>query len=167
MLRIYANTWGNYNQNGANRGEWITLPDYDLEDTLEALAEKMGDSDPEWFVNDYEWMSAVNFGPVSENSSFNDLNELCETLEGLDQWELEKLEAILEGHTNNVQEALEELEDAIFYPGMDLEEVAEEIIEECYDLPEFARRYFDYAAFGRDLGFDGYTETSKGVICVF
>ena len=167
MLKIYANTWGNYNQNGADGGEWITLPDYDLDETLEALAEKMGDSDPEWFVNDYEWTSAVTFGPVAENSNFDDLNELCETLEGLDKWDLEKLEAILEGHTDDVLEALEELEDAIFYPGMNLEEVDAQIVEECYDLPEFALRYFDFAAFGRDLGFDGYTETSKGVICVF
>ena len=167
MLKIYANTWGNYNQNGADGGEWITLPDYDLDETLEALAEKIGDSDPEWFVSDYEWISAINFGPVAENSNFDDLNELCETLEGLGKWDLEKLEAILEGHANDVREALEELEDAIFYPGMDLKDVAEQIIEECYDLPEFAMRYFDYAAFGRDLGFDGYTETSKGVIYVF
>jgi antirestriction protein len=47
---------------------------------------------------------------------------------------------------------------------MDLEEVAEELINECYDLPEFALRYFDYEAFARDLSFDGYTETKYGVI---
>ena len=26
-----------------------------------------------------------------------------------------------------------------------------EIIEECYDLPEFAKTYFDYEKFARDL----------------
>ena len=26
-----------------------------------------------------------------------------------------------------------------------------EIIEECYDLPEFAKTYFDYKQFARDL----------------
>ena len=28
---------------------------------------------------------------------------------------------------------------------------AYEIIEECYDLPEFAKNYFDYEKFARDL----------------
>lgn len=47
-----------------------------------------------------------------------------------------------------------------------MEDVAYEIVEECYELPEIAQRYFDYAAFARDLEFDGYTETSSGVICL-
>ena len=55
---------------------------------------------------------------------------------------------------------------ATYYDGMTLEEVAEQIVEECYDLPEIALRYFDYEAFARDLRFDGYTETEHGVICI-
>jgi antirestriction protein len=58
------------------------------------------------------------------------------------------------------------MDDSTFYPGYSLEEVAEEIVSECYDLPEFALRYFDYEAFGRDLSFDGYTKTYTGVICI-
>ena len=54
---------------------------------------------------------------------------------------------------------------------MSLEDVAEEIVEECY-IPDNARnsdieffaRYFNYEAFARDLGFDGYAETNFGVI---
>ena len=38
------------------------------------------------------------------------------------------------------------------------------LISDCYNLPEFALRYFDYEAFARDLSFDGYTETKYGVI---
>ena len=26
MLDIFVNTWGNYNENGADGGEWISLP---------------------------------------------------------------------------------------------------------------------------------------------
>ncbi len=33
----------------------------------------------------------------------------------------------------------------------DEEDFAYEIIEECYDLPEFAKTYFDYEKFARDL----------------
>lgn len=33
----------------------------------------------------------------------------------------------------------------------DEEDFAYEIVEECYDLPEFAKTYFDYKQFARDL----------------
>ena len=39
MLNIYVNTWGNYNENGADGGEWITLPmdPAELEEVLENI----------------------------------------------------------------------------------------------------------------------------------
>ena len=61
------------------------------------------------------------------------------------------------------------MDDAIFYPGYTLEEVAEEYVNECLfdkNTPDIFRRYFDYEAFARDLSFDGYTETVHGVIYV-
>ena len=33
----------------------------------------------------------------------------------------------------------------------DEEDFAYQIVEECYDLPEFAKNYFDYKQFARDL----------------
>ena len=33
----------------------------------------------------------------------------------------------------------------------DEEDFAYQIVEECYDLPEFAKTYFDYKQFARDL----------------
>ena len=63
-----------------------------------------------------------------------------------------------------LQEAIENIDDYTYYSGMSLEDVAYEIVEECYELPEIAQRYFDYEAFARDLGFDGYEETTNGVI---
>ena len=38
----------------------------------------------------------------------------------------------------------------------DEEDYAYEIVEECYDLPEFAKTYFDYSAFARDLFMTDY-----------
>ena len=66
------------------------------------------------------------------------------------------------------EDALDHLEDEdfTFYYDMTLEDVACELVDECYNLPEIAQRYFDYKAFARDLSFDGYTETSNGVICL-
>ena len=36
MLNIFINTWGNYNENGADGGKWIALPmdANELEETL-------------------------------------------------------------------------------------------------------------------------------------
>jgi antirestriction protein len=56
-----------------------------------------------------------------------------------------------------------------FYQGMDLTEVAEELVNDCYftkETPDIFTRYFDYEAFGRDLSFDGYHETEWGVIYI-
>ena len=39
MLNIFVNTWGNYNVNGADGGEWITLP-MDPEELEEVLENK-------------------------------------------------------------------------------------------------------------------------------
>lgn len=168
MLKIYVNTWGNYNENGAEGGEWIHLPtDHDdLMNNLRRIANRMQDEDLEWFVNDYEWKNGRDFGKIEENTNIFHLNEIAEELEALDNWDLDKLEAIIEANTDDLEIAMEQLDNAIYYDGMTLEEVAEQIVDECYDLPEIALRYFDYEAFARDLRFDGYTETAHGVICI-
>ena len=168
MLNVYVNTWGNYNENGADGGEWITLPmDADeLEEVLENIAAAMGDEDPEWFINDYEWTIDFDLGDVHEMDSITEWNERCLEADGLEEWEAEEIAAAIEAYDYTFAEAYERQQRGcfVFYPGQDLEEVAEELINECYDLPEFALRYFDYEAFARDLSFDGYTETTYGVI---
>ena len=168
MLNIFANTWGNYNENGADGGQWITLPmDPDeLEEVLENIAALMEDEDPEWFINDYEWTIEMELGDVHEMDSITEWNERCQEADDLEEWEAEEIAAAIEAYGYTFAEALDRQQRGcfIFYRGQDLEEVAEDLINECYDLPEFALRYFDYEAFARDLSFDGYTETKYGVI---
>jgi antirestriction protein len=139
----------------------------ELAEVLENIAETMGDQDPEWAIHDYEWETDFELGDVHEMDSITDWNDLCNDAYSLEEWEAEEVAAAIEAYGYTFREALERHERGcfIFYQGRDLEEVAEEIIEECYDLPEFALRYFDYEAFARDLSFDGYTETKYGVIC--
>ena len=169
MLNIFVNTWGNYNTNGADGGEWISLPmDTDeLEKVLENIAEAMGDEDPEWAIHDYEWTTEIEMDEISEYANIHDLNEKCQEIDNLEEWEAEEIAAAIEAYGYSFDEAMDRQQRGcfIFYRGQDLEEVAEEIINDCYDLPEFALRYFDYEAFARDLSFDGYTETKYGVIC--
>ena len=168
MLNIFVNTWGNYNENGADGGQWITLPmeEEELQEVLENIAAHMKDEDPEWFINDYEWTIEMELGDVHEMDSITEWNERCQDADDLEEWEAEEIAAAIEAYGYTFAEALDRQQRGcfIFYRGQDLEEVAEDLINECYDLPEFALRYFDYEAFARDLSFDGYTETKYGVI---
>ena len=168
MLNLFVNTWGNYNENGADGGQWITLPmeEEELQEVLENIAAAMGDKDPEWAIHDYEWESDVELGDVNEMDSITEWNARCQEACDLEEWESQEIAAAMEAYGYTFPEALERQQRGSFtlYAGMDLEEVAEELINECYDLPEFALRYFDYEAFARDLSYDGYTETKYGVI---
>lgn len=176
MLDIFVNTWGNYNENGADGGEWLTLPmdPEELEATLERIAANMGDIDPEWAIHDYEWTTEIEPKEINECANIAGLNEWLMELAELDEWEVEEIAAAVEAFGYSFQEAHSRHDRGcfFFYPGRTLEEVAEELAEEtiaCYShggkVPEIFTRYFDYSAFARDLGFDGYTETKYGVIC--
>ena len=171
MLNIFINTWGNYNENGADGGEWITLPmDADkLEDVLNMLAEELEEDDPEFFINDYEWTTEIEPRAIDEMENIEELNDFINELDALEEWEQKEIAAAIEAYGYDFMEAMDKQQRGYFtfYEGMDLEEVAEELVNDCYftkDTPDIFTRYFDYAAFARDLSFDGYTETAHGVI---
>lgn len=162
-IAVFLNTWGNYNENGADGGFWVDLP-CNLDEVLEQLAESTGEEvdEMEVFINDTD-IDGINL-EISEYDSIENLNEIAEQLQDLDEYDIEKICAICEAYNNDIQEAIENIDSYTYYANMTLEDVAYELVDECYDLPEFAKTYFDYAAFARDLGFDGYTETENGVI---
>ena len=170
MLNLFVNTWGNYNENGADGGQWITLPmeEEELQEVLEHIAALMKDDDPEWFINDYEWTIDTELGDVHEMDSIIEWNERCQEADDLEEYEAEEIAAAMEAYGYTFAEAYERQQRGcfVFYAGRALQEVAEEIADECYlyNAPEFLARYFDYEAFARDLSFDGYTETRYGVI---
>lgn len=171
MLNIFVNTWGNYNENGADGGKWVTLPmsQTALEEELENIAAAMGDNDPEWAVHDHEWTTDIDLFEVGEYDNIEALNEKLQELETMEEWELEEVAAAMEAFGYEFLEAVDRQQRGYFtlYRNMDLTEVAEELVNECYftnDTPDIFTRYFDYEAFGRDLRFDGYTETKCGVI---
>ena len=171
MLNIFINTWRNYNENGADGGEWVTLPTEPekLTDILNMLAEELEDNDPEFFINDYEWTTDIEPRAIDEMENIEELNDFLIELDGLQEWEQKEIAAAIEAYGYDFMEALDKQQRGYFtfYPNMDLEEVAEEIVNDCYftkDTPDILTRYFDYAAFARDLGYDGYYETTHGVI---
>ena len=160
MLNLFVNTWGNYNENGADGGQWITLPmdPEELEEVLANIAAAMGDRDPEWAIHDYEWESEFELGDVHEMDSITEWNNLCNEAYSLEEWEAEEIAAAVEAWGYSFREAMDRQQRGcfVFYAA-----------DECYlyNAPEFLARYFDYKAFAHDLSFDGYTETKYGVIC--
>lgn len=171
MLNIYINTWGNYNENGCDGGQWITLPmeEEELKEKLNTVAQAMNDNDPEWFVNDYEWTTETEVFEVHEMDNYFKLNEQLNDLNELEEWERIEIAAAVEAWGYSFMEAYEKQQKGCFvlYADQDLEDVAYDLINECYfteGIPETLIKYFDYAAYARDLSFDGFTETKWGVI---
>lgn len=170
MLNIFVNTWGNYNTNGADGGEWITLPmDPDeLQEVLNNIAEKMGDHAPEWAIHDYEWETEIDFGEIGEMDSITEWNEILQDADDLQEWEQEEIAAAIEAWGYTLEEAIERQRRGcfVFYRGQSMEDIAYKFVEDYFtkDTPDIFRSYFDYEAYARDLSLDGYHETSYGVI---
>lgn len=167
MLKGFITNLGKYNE-GILQGEWIDFPI--SEEELEEVFERIGINEEyeEFFFTD--WECEIDIDSLNEFEDIDALNELAENLEEFERYdEIDKLEAIMEATGDNIFDAITYMSDAIFYPGYTLEEVAEEIVSDCYftrETPEIFKTYFDYEAFARDLRFDGYTETDFGVICI-
>lgn len=171
MLKVFVNTWRNYNENGADGGEWIELPmdEEELEAKLVELAEELGDEDPEYAIHDYEWTGKIDLGEVHEMDSIVTWNERCQEVDDLEEYDMKEIAAAIEAFGYSFAEAMERQQRGCFtfYQDQELEDVAYDLVNECYftrDTPDILKQYFDYKAFARDLGYEGYTETQYGVI---
>lgn len=159
MLNIYINTWGNYNEHGADGGEWITLPmeeEEELKEKLNTVAEAMHDLDPEWFVNDYEWTGDVSPREIGELENILELNEYVQELDDLDEWEQKTFCAACEVFGNIEPSDVDEYR---LYEDINSDyDLGYYWIEEsgCYDLKSLGNlaNYIDYEAFGRDVALE-------------
>jgi antirestriction protein len=160
MLNIYINTWGNYNENGADGGEWVTLPteEGDLKETLDRIAKNMGDFDPEFFINDYEWVTEISLRDIDENENIEKLNEEMQALDALTQWEQETFCAAVEVFGYN-DVSVDDISNFALYKDItnDYDLGYYWAVESgCYDLDKMGSlsNYIDYEAFGRDIRFE-------------
>lgn len=162
MIKIALTNLGKYNE-GRLVYTWLELPASNEE--LAAAFEEIGINEQyeEFFISDYE--TDLEGLKIGEYENVEKLNEIAEAFEALSAYDQEHLQAYIEASGYSLEESLECFEDrSVFYSGMELIDVAYELIDELYNLPEIAQRYFDYKAFARDLSFEGYTETSHGTI---
>ena len=153
MFKIALTNLGKYNE-GELVYKWLELPATD-EEIDEAKAEiGINDEYEEWFITDYETSWNLRIG---EYENLDNLNETAEMLENLDSYEAEIVAGLLEnGYT--VEQAIDCKDDCrIFYNCYSMRDVAEEWIDEVgmlSELPEWARNYFDFEAYGRDMEFE-------------
>lgn len=173
MLKIYLTNLGKYNE-GFLIGEWVTLPVDN--DELDEILKRIGISDKpdkngyyyeEYFITDYE--TDIDGLEVKEYSNLETLIELAEQLEELDEYQAEIVGAMLsEGYT--LSEALDKMDDCYFWSDCeDMEDVARQYCETCGILeamPEHLQNYFDFAAFGRDMSFEGHFVFTSNGNCV-
>lgn len=160
-MKGFITNLGKYNE-GELVGKWISFPidEDDFQDELESIGVKENTMYEEWFITDYDCSLFDMYDAFGEYPNIDDINEVAEALEDHES----EFTALMEVCSYTDALGYLESENYTFYENMTLEDLAYEIVEECYELPEIAQRYFDYKAFARDLSFDGYSETSNGVI---
>jgi len=155
MINLYIANLGKYTE-GILKGGWISLP-AEEEDIQEFLKNNVGLNEvyEECAIHDYE----CEFMEISEYDNIFYINEVAEMLENLDEYDQEKLKAIMEYDSYDILEAIENIDDYILYEDITNDEELGEylFLESGYDVPEYLEYYIDYEKFGRDyrLNADG------------
>ena len=158
--RIYVGTYAKYND-GSLFGKWMDLSDYsDSEEFFDACKELHADEeDPELMFQDYE---NIPKGLINESWLSPNIFEVIEAVTKLDDTQQEAFAVWLNFTSSDIsKEAIDDLissfEDDYQGEYGSEEDYAYEVIDECYpDLPEFAKTYFDYEKFARDLFIGDY-----------
>lgn len=157
--RIYVGTYAKYN-GGSIFGKWLDLSDYsDKEEFYEACRELHKDEqDPEFMFQDWEYIPSDLIG---ESWLADNIFEIIEAIDELDDDKKAAFDVWLNhgSHditTKDIADLIRSFEDDFQGAYDDEEDYAYEIVDECYDLPEFAKTYFDYAKFARDLFMGDY-----------
>lgn len=159
MFRIWIGNLGKYNE-GYLVGEWVDLPCNDLYETLGEVYERIGINDEyeETFIADFE----NDYGyHVDEYDDLDMLNDVAETLEGLNEYDKEIWESLHdEGFNHDEIMGIIEFGDYITYGNCnDMGDVAMLAYEMSGQLAEIEkvmpRYYVDWDAIGRDMDIEG------------
>ena len=157
--QIYVGTYAKYNE-GSIFGKWLKLSDYsDKDEFYEACRELHKDEqDPEFMFQDWEYIPSDLIG---ESWLSDNIFEIIEAIDELDDDKKAAFEVWLNhgSHditTKDITDLIRSFEDDFQGAYNDEEDYAYEIVDECYDLPDFAKTYFDYAKFARDLFMGDY-----------
>lgn len=168
---LYINVWignlGKYN-GGELIGEWFKLP-VDMEEVAAKIG--LNEQYEEYQINDYE--TNLQGLEIHHYENINNLNELAEQLDSLEEYQQLILQAYIENYgVTNLFAELDTIDfdnARIWYEVESLTDIAYEVIEGSgllNSMPENLQCYFDYEAFGRDLGIEGTFVFLDNGICV-
>lgn len=158
--KVYVGTYAKYN-NGSIKGDWIELSNFSsIEEFYEFCSELHADEiDPEFMFQDWENIPSEL---ISESSLSENTFSIIEKISDLDYKTLEAFAAWIsignhDIESDDIDSLFESFEDD--YQGYYNceEDFAYQIIDECYDLSDFVKSYFDYESFARDLFMSDYT----------
>lgn len=162
IARIYVSTYGNYSEGNLD-GKWITLP-MDEDDLRAELADAIFGNDPEFMIQDYEGFGLISGSLLNrafgESANIIEMNELFNELVSAER--VEEFFALVE--SDSIEAARDSWENAELYENRTLEELVSEWIEDGVFSVETLLNYIDTEALARDVSFDGYNETSFGVL---
>ena len=152
--RIYVGTYAKYNE-GSILGKWMDISDYSgREEFYDACRELHNDEeDPELMFQDWENIPSPLIG---ESWLSGDIFEVVEAISNQSETWQEAF-AVWLNYTGNdlssvdIEYLISSFEDEYQGQYRSEEDYAYEVVEQCYDLPEFAKTYFNYEKFARDL----------------
>ena len=161
-IRLFMNTWANYNENGADDGitptGWMSL------DEAEEYAEKYAEYEP--FINDTD--NVPEELGVNEYSGVSETIDMLRKYEDFDDTQKEVFAAFIDDGYE-VDEAFSIVDDGDYFyiEGDSDTDLAYNYIDDIGGIEQLDRdtleRYFDYDAFGRDLAYD-FIETENGYV---
>lgn len=168
MIKIFLTNLGKYNE-GELVGEWVELPisNEELQEVFKRISID-GKEYEEYFITDYE----CDFYEVGEYENLDTLNEIAERIEELDEEESKVVKTLISELGYTLNEAIEKANNGdyrIYYDCDSMTDIAYQVVEECgylENVPDNVARYFDYEAFGRDLGIEGtfiFTDNNKAI----
>lgn len=152
--KIYVGTYENYN-NGSLPVGWLNLSDYsNKEEFFEACRELHNDEKaPEFMFQDWENIPEALISESWLSENFFDLRDAMEDFIDTEKdaffvWvEYE----CIDFNKEDAYDLVNRFKDSYVGEYDEEEEFAYQMVEECYDLPDFAKTYFDYEKFARDL----------------
>jgi len=175
MLKLAITNLAAYT-NGVLYFEWLDLDENTENETIQSCIDrvlKRGDNlsslsnSEEIFISDYEWTDEEIFS-VQEYSDIYALRDKIILLAELALYQLKSVKFLLDyGIVNDLNEAIEKVDDVICYENFTMKDVAEDFLYECYDIenmPTIITSNIDYDSVASELLMSGeYFEVENDV----
>lgn len=169
-MKVAVEEWELYN-NGILLCKWFDTETDTQEDIAQHVAEakrvhNLNGDDLEMFIADVE---GEHVGLIKGDESVHYAYEIAQKISEFEEEQLTAIKLMLEnGVVNDLDDAIEHLEDMVCTGERKMEDVAYNYIQETGALSALGERlqgYFDYEAFGRDMELEGsYFEADDGFL---